>query len=518
MDVSEEPARVKDTDKITENLESCSVDWRIKSYKAFLASWTEAGDGFAYRSPPFLGHRWRLSIRNIAGKWVVVLEALEPASYHSAGSTRRGEYLWSFEDYFTIRVVLLKVSPNGRIPYTPDDLLPLANLGVSEVVSPEGQRLVALSAAASFDYTESSAREVEPVTQVTYSPLPVVSAPSPAAPIPAPLSPSPAPSVPYASSSVRDSLYPEAFDNPEECDTVFEVSLPSGKVGYVFTLKELLVKDSQHFAELLSSAERDFKLDPSVYLDVDASDRFNPAEDMWKHLRKSEYAEGAALDEKTVTLEDLSEASEGDNLCSLLGNDDVSATTSTSAHGVSSDERLYFHVTVQENDWLSYNTVLAIVYYLHFGTVSFAVSPALALAADSAAPFLPLTPKTARKGAIEQLSAPLCLAQVVADLTAAHAWELPALHELAAQHVVSQLTVESAAYELFSRAGAAYRCITNLSSSLTSAVPFLRTHFSAIKASPAWERCMALLEDGILSHAYVTRLRILEALATVKGT
>lgn len=37
------------------------------------------------------------------------------------------------QDYFTIRVVLLKVSPNGRIPYTPDDLLPLGNLGVSEV-------------------------------------------------------------------------------------------------------------------------------------------------------------------------------------------------------------------------------------------------------------------------------------------------------------------------------------------------------------------------------------------------
>lgn len=84
-----------------------------------------------------------------------------------------------------------------------------------------------------------------------------------------------------------------------------------------------------------------------------------------------------------------------------------------------------------------------IVYYLHFGTVSFAVSPALALAADSAAPFLPLTPKTTREGANQHLSAPLCLAQVVVGLTSADGWDLPSLCKLAAQDVVSQLTVES---------------------------------------------------------------------------
>ncbi|BGP43921.1 hypothetical protein JCM10449v2_007978 [Rhodotorula kratochvilovae] len=489
--------------EVFEKVETFSLEWTIKDIGAMLARARESGQDEQVESPSVCRGRWRVGFKIGRDSVGWSLRAVPQKS--EAGETmNRGRYAcdtevvagektlssykcgrecaWNFDaqnkvfwltydpnaagfeaqlpgilneykdfDELTFRWTVTRVFDNDEVDDDADKLAVPA-----EKVAPTGEVV--------------PAEQVAPTKQV-------------------------ASTEPVAEESLDSTLRPlfqklrEFFNNPLLGDTVVEVTDAEGLSSYAYTKLNVIHDDPFLRPSCGTSGKPYHKLDMRIAL---------------KAARKSS---GGDLDEfsvfrgdrsdeqqqSTLRLDELSDSDDG----VLVETPRVSYVTYNSPdykifEEIESSEKKYYSVKVPYA--ASHNTILAYLYYLHFGSLFFGPSPAAALAKPPAQDSPSAT--DAMSGNEGQ---PRCSAHALYRI----AWvlELNVLEQARAA-IVAGLTVETAAYELFSDLSCDHSELRD------TLLPFVVANWDAVRATAGWAHAAELISEGKIKGAWGTLQKI----------
>ncbi|BGP43932.1 hypothetical protein JCM10449v2_007989 [Rhodotorula kratochvilovae] len=314
---------------------------------------------------------------------------------------------------------------------------------------------------------------------------------------PDPPPPPPPPSIPY-----------RFFNNPEYCDVVFEVpsSSTSSNPSYVFAAKP--------FAE----ASATFELVPDATLkppaDTFAGDKddfaaFAPAvEPPTPVVGAADVSSAPSAAEEGAAMADADAAPAQEQSRTLAG-----PSTQTAPERIRrARAKTYYRIKVIDS---SYTTICAFIDYLYYRTIAFLPSMSHYLVAMSkvevggtlADPHAWLqkfpTEKRASFG-------PRCSPHALYRL--ADCYLHAELRDLAKKHILDGLTVENAAYELFSTLSRDYSDIQS------GILTFILAVWEGVTSSRAWQHALELLDEGALPGGIAVVGKVLGMVAPKPAT